>query len=297
MVKAARKPQALTIKPQKEVVFKGDPSESNTSQIHLFNPLQESVAFKILTNVPHLLFVRPTCDVIPPQGSCTVNVMSQASSTTTVDSFNHHKLLIQAVTVPASCLEPVDQLIAKNAGTENVMETKLACVFHVSYTSELSFPLETEEGTSTKTEVSKTPNRFYYYAIIGAILVCILAWFIYNFNFRSDGVIDGSDDDVMMAGVDDVMAGVDDVAGGADDNEIIDDVGDVVDVGGVGDDILETGDDILEVSEGILEMADDVVDDVVDDVLDNGEDVYDDAIKNLEEEMQKIGDKIRLEED
>ncbi|ESN98623.1 hypothetical protein HELRODRAFT_188838 [Helobdella robusta] len=157
MVKTAvtRNPQLLIIRPESELEFVGDPSQVNTSQIVLQNTTDRKIGFKVLTNAPHLFFVRPAFEVILPYSQCCISVMVQPPNSKELENFRHHKLMIQSIVVQPESTESIDKFIARNANSPEIMETKLICAFKTTYTSELELPLavsgdDSHDGTGSR---------------------------------------------------------------------------------------------------------------------------------------------------
>lgn len=192
MGRVVRQPQLLKIIPGTELEFRGDPKDINTSHIQLINDTSHKIGFKVMTNVPHLLFVSPASDAVRPGSQSSIKVMLQPNQDSSeTGGMRFHKLLIQSIIVqPEDEGESIDKLISRKNNSGEVMETKLNCSFKEIYTSELDFPLGSEHAgpdvpnSALKGESEEFPSKPNLSTILStaivAILVVIVLWYVYT---------------------------------------------------------------------------------------------------------------------
>jgi vesicle-associated membrane protein-associated protein A len=119
--------QILILDPPIELKFKGPFKEVVTTELHLSNPSDQKVAFKVKTTAPKRYCVRPNSGIIEPKAKVTVAVMLQPFDYDPNEK-NKHKFMVQSVYVPSSYGDNLDQLW-KDAKPDELMDSKLKCFF------------------------------------------------------------------------------------------------------------------------------------------------------------------------
>ncbi|XP_022668376.1 vesicle-associated membrane protein/synaptobrevin-binding protein-like isoform X2 [Varroa jacobsoni] len=120
--------QILLLEPKTELRFKGPFTEVSTALLHLSNPSEKRVCFKVKTTAPKRYCVRPNCGVIDPKQTVTVQVMLQPFEYDPNER-NKHKFMVQSMIAPEG---PINHdIIWKDAPKEQLMDSKLRCVFEL----------------------------------------------------------------------------------------------------------------------------------------------------------------------
>ncbi|BFZ18374.1 hypothetical protein BsWGS_21413 [Bradybaena similaris] len=117
--------QALHIDPPGELRFKGPFTDVVCAGLKLTNPTDKRVCFKVKTTTPKRCCVRPSIGVLEPHMSISVAVMLRP-----FDFNGKHKFLLQSVFAPDNLGDNHDS-VWKDALPENLMYTKLKCVFEM----------------------------------------------------------------------------------------------------------------------------------------------------------------------
>jgi hypothetical protein len=129
MGKAVNKPvQLLTLQPDTQILFNGPFTDVVTTDLRISNQTDKRICFKVKTNCPQQYFVRPNGGLVEPNSHSTVNVMLQPINCG-LDEVRHHKLMIQSIVVENECATNGLEKLWKQVKADDVMETKLNCVF------------------------------------------------------------------------------------------------------------------------------------------------------------------------
>lgn len=121
-----KQPQVLTIDPPTELKFKGPFKDVVTSHLHLTNPSDKRVCFKVKTTAPRRYCVRPNSGFVEPNATVNVSVMLQPFDSDP-NELMKHKFMVQTMFAP----EVADDMEAlwKEAQPSDLMDSKLKCVF------------------------------------------------------------------------------------------------------------------------------------------------------------------------
>ncbi|KAK9499288.1 hypothetical protein O3M35_002345 [Rhynocoris fuscipes] len=141
----AKQEQVLNIDPQHELKFQGPFSTMVSSYLKLQNPTDSTILFKIKTTAPKKYCVRPNSGVIEPKGQMIVQVCLQPFDYDPNEK-NKHKFMVQTMIAPEGDFNA--ETLWKEAKPENLMDTKLKCVFE--------YPVESGTSGTQSSPVSAT---------------------------------------------------------------------------------------------------------------------------------------------
>lgn len=144
--------QILSLFPQNELRFKGPFTKVVTADLTLSNPSKSQVCFKVKTTAPKQYCVRPNSGLIEPGASVNVAVMLQPFDYDPNEK-NRHKFLVQSLVVSSGPAGNQEQWW-KDASPEQIMDSKLKCVF------ELSPDLLQKPTNKADTLLTKVKNEF-----------------------------------------------------------------------------------------------------------------------------------------
>ncbi|XP_051887134.1 vesicle-associated membrane protein-associated protein B/C isoform X1 [Pristis pectinata] len=149
----ARTEQVLVLEPPNELKFKGPFTDVVTTNLKLSNPSDKNVCFKVKTTAPRRYCVRPNSGVIDAGTSINVSVMLQPFDYDPNEK-SKHKFMVQSMFAPADCQDM--EAVWKEAKSDDLMDSKLRCVFELPSENEKTHELEVNKVTSTslKTEAS-----------------------------------------------------------------------------------------------------------------------------------------------
>ncbi|XP_051887135.1 vesicle-associated membrane protein-associated protein B/C isoform X2 [Pristis pectinata] len=124
-----------------------------TTNLKLSNPSDKNVCFKVKTTAPRRYCVRPNSGVIDAGTSINVSVMLQPFDYDPNEK-SKHKFMVQSMFAPADCQDM--EAVWKEAKSDDLMDSKLRCVFELPSENEKTHELEVNKVTSTslKTEAS-----------------------------------------------------------------------------------------------------------------------------------------------
>ncbi|XP_062852831.1 vesicle-associated membrane protein-associated protein B/C isoform X2 [Trichomycterus rosablanca] len=139
----ARREQVLLLEPQHDLKFRGPFTEVVTSTLKLTNPTDRNVCFKVKTTAPHRYCVRPNSGVI--EAGVSVNVSGgrtiDQGSYVMLQPFDYdpnekckHKFMVQSIMAPPDMTDM--ERLWKEAKPEELMDSKLRCIFEVPKDSE-----------------------------------------------------------------------------------------------------------------------------------------------------------------
>uniref|UniRef100_UPI00398E311D VAMP (vesicle-associated membrane protein)-associated protein A, like isoform X4 n=1 Tax=Pristiophorus japonicus TaxID=55135 RepID=UPI00398E311D len=135
----ARLEQVLILDPPIELKFKGPFTDVVTTNLKLKNPADKRVCFKVKTTAPRRYCVRPNSGIIDPGLTVTVSVMLQPFDYDPNEK-SKHKFMVQTVYAPPGAADM--EAVWKDAKPEELMDSKLRCVFELPLESEKSNDLE-----------------------------------------------------------------------------------------------------------------------------------------------------------
>ncbi|WKX88202.1 hypothetical protein Q1695_008100 [Nippostrongylus brasiliensis] len=118
--------QVLQLTPPKELVFQGPFTDIVNAHLHLKNPTDRYVCFKVKTTAPKQYCVRPNSGVIPPTTSKTITVMLQPMDGIPSD-VARHKFMVQTCFCQNGDVD-LDN-IWKTVSPNELMYSKLMVVF------------------------------------------------------------------------------------------------------------------------------------------------------------------------
>lgn len=155
----ARQEQVLIIEPQHELKFTGPFSSPVTSYITLTNPSEKRVCFKIKTTAPKQYCVRPNSGVLDAKSNVeiAVSLQPQTSDFPTHEN-SKHKFMVQTMFAPDGEFEFDHDKTFKETNPENLMDSKLKCVFESGTTenaSAIAAPAEGDTGAEKKVKPAK----------------------------------------------------------------------------------------------------------------------------------------------
>ncbi|XP_060691917.1 vesicle-associated membrane protein-associated protein B/C [Hemiscyllium ocellatum] len=149
----ARPEQLLVLEPPNELKFRGPFTDVVTTNLKLSNPSDKNICFKVKTTAPRRYCVRPNSGVIDAGTSINVSVMLQPFDYDPNEK-SKHKFMVQSMVAPADCQDM--EAVWKEAKPDDLMDSKLRCVFELPSENEKTHELEMNKVTSTslKTEAS-----------------------------------------------------------------------------------------------------------------------------------------------
>ncbi|XP_067652363.1 vesicle-associated membrane protein/synaptobrevin-binding protein-like [Haliotis asinina] len=139
----AKNEQVLILEPAGELRFKGPFTDVVTADLKLKNPSDKKVCFKVKTTAPKRYCVRPNSGIIEPGLAVTVAVMLQPFEYDPTEK-NRHKFMVQTMFAPDSKVDSLEQLW-KDVTPENLMDSKLKCVFDMPESAQQSNAADVEE--------------------------------------------------------------------------------------------------------------------------------------------------------
>ncbi|XP_069507170.1 vesicle-associated membrane protein-associated protein B/C [Ambystoma mexicanum] len=150
----AKVEQVLVLEPQHELKFRGPFTDVVTTTLKLSNPLDTNVCFKVKTTAPRRYCVRPNSGIIDGGSSVNVSVMLQPFDYDPNEK-SKHKFMVQSLVAPPDTSDM--EAVWKEAKPEELMDSKLRCVFELPAENEKPHDVEINKITSTtavKTESS-----------------------------------------------------------------------------------------------------------------------------------------------
>ncbi|KAI0211930.1 Vesicle-associated membrane protein-associated protein A [Lamellibrachia satsuma] len=136
--------QVLSLDPPNELKFKGPFTDVITANLDLNNPSDKRVCFKVKTTAPKRYCVRPNSGIIEPGSKISVSVMLQPFDYDPNEK-NKHKFMVQTMFAPDGPIENTDMLW-KEADPEQLMDSKLKCVFEPGSPRPNNVPVKLEEA-------------------------------------------------------------------------------------------------------------------------------------------------------
>ncbi|KAK7916346.1 hypothetical protein WMY93_012107 [Mugilogobius chulae] len=146
----ARPEQVLLLEPQHELKFRGPFSDVVTTNLKLSNPTDRNVCFKVKTTAPRRYCVRPNSGIIDAGTSINVSVMLQPFDYDPNEK-SKHKFMVQSMLAPPDMTDM--EGVWKEAKPEELMDSKLRCVFELPAENEKTFA---EVGVLAAPKLSST---------------------------------------------------------------------------------------------------------------------------------------------
>ncbi|XP_008840667.1 vesicle-associated membrane protein-associated protein B/C [Nannospalax galili] len=147
----AKVEQVLSLEPQHELKFRGPFTDVVTTNLKLGNPTDRNVCFKVKTTAPRRYCVRPNSGVIDAGASINVSVMLQPFDYDPNEK-SKHKFMVQSMFAPPDTSDM--EAVWKEAKPEDLMDSKLRCVFELP--AENDKPHDIEINKTIPTSASKT---------------------------------------------------------------------------------------------------------------------------------------------
>ncbi|KAI1899945.1 hypothetical protein AGOR_G00067150 [Albula goreensis] len=142
----ARQEQVLLLEPQHELKFRGPFTDVVTTSLKLANPTDRNVCFKVKTTAPRRYCVRPNSGVIDAGTSINVSVMLQPFDYDPNEK-SKHKFMVQSLLAPPEMTDM--EGVWKEAKPEELMDSKLRCVFEMPTENEKTHDMDTNKVLSS----------------------------------------------------------------------------------------------------------------------------------------------------
>ncbi|RVE72917.1 hypothetical protein OJAV_G00045160 [Oryzias javanicus] len=155
----ARPEQVLLLEPLHELKFRGPFSDVVTANLKLSNPTDRNVCFKVKTTAPRRYCVRPNSGIIDAGTSINVSVMLQPFDYDPNEK-SKHKFMVQSMVAPPDMTDM--EGVWKEAKPDELMDSKLRCVFEMPVENEKTHDMEFSKIMSTsllKSESSALPTK------------------------------------------------------------------------------------------------------------------------------------------
>nr|XP_046239099.1 vesicle-associated membrane protein-associated protein B/C-like [Scatophagus argus] len=155
----ARPEQVLLLEPQHELKFRGPFSDVVTTNLKLSNPTDRNVCFKVKTTAPRRYCVRPNSGIIDAGTSINVSVMLQPFDYDPNEK-SKHKFMVQSMLAPPDMTDM--EGVWKEAKPEELMDSKLRCVFEMPVENEKTHDMESNKMMSSsllKSDSSALPPK------------------------------------------------------------------------------------------------------------------------------------------
>ncbi|XP_061689249.1 vesicle-associated membrane protein-associated protein B/C isoform X2 [Syngnathoides biaculeatus] len=155
----ARPEQVLLLEPQHELKFRGPFSDVVTTNLKLANPTDRNVCFKVKTTAPRRYCVRPNSGIIDAGTSINVSVMLQPFDYDPNEK-SKHKFMVQSMLAPPDMTDM--EGVWKEAKPEELMDSKLRCVFEMPAENEKTHDMDSNKMMSSsllKSESSSLPPK------------------------------------------------------------------------------------------------------------------------------------------
>lgn len=149
----ARPEQVLLLEPQHELKFRGPFSDVVTTNLKLSNPTDRNVCFKVKTTAPRRYCVRPNSGIIDAGTSINVSVMLQPFDYDPNEK-SKHKFMVQSMLAPPDMTDM--EGVWKEAKPEELMDSKLRCVFEMPLENEKTHDIDNKMASSLLKSESST---------------------------------------------------------------------------------------------------------------------------------------------
>lgn len=147
--------QVLLLDPPSDLRFKGPFTDVVTTTLKLSNPSDRKVCFKVKTTAPRRYCVRPNSGVIEAGGSVNISVMLQPFDYDPNEK-NKHKFMVQTIFAPATITDM--DLLWKEAKPDDLMDSKLRCVFEMPSENDKVNDIETIKPSPVVNSVKAEPS-------------------------------------------------------------------------------------------------------------------------------------------
>ncbi|XP_058846669.1 vesicle-associated membrane protein-associated protein B-like [Acipenser ruthenus] len=153
----ARLEQVLLLQPEHELKFKGPFTDVVTTTLLLTNPSDRKVYFKVKTTAPRRYCVRPNSGVLDSGASVDVSVMLQPFDYDPNEK-SKHKFMVQSLMAPDNVTDM--EGVWKEAKPEELMDSKLRCVFELPSENEKTHDVDQNKITATSASKSESSSLF-----------------------------------------------------------------------------------------------------------------------------------------
>ncbi|XP_029773382.1 vesicle-associated membrane protein-associated protein B/C [Suricata suricatta] len=126
-----------------------------TTNLKLGNPTDRNVCFKVKTTAPRRYCVRPNSGIIDAGASINVSVMLQPFDYDPNEK-SKHKFMVQSMFAPTDTSDM--EAVWKEAKPEDLMDSKLRCVFELPAENEKPHDIEINKILPTTTSKTETPT-------------------------------------------------------------------------------------------------------------------------------------------
>ncbi|XP_067291318.1 vesicle-associated membrane protein-associated protein A [Pseudorasbora parva] len=138
--------QILNLDPSSDLRFRGPFTDVVTTNLKLRNPSDRRVCFKVKTTAPRRYCVRPNSGIIDPGATVTISVMLQPFDYDPNEK-SKHKFMVQTIFAPHGATDL--EAMWKDAKPDDLMDSKLRCVFDMPSENEKLNELESTKSAST----------------------------------------------------------------------------------------------------------------------------------------------------
>lgn len=119
--------------------------------MRLTNPTEHVILFKIKTTAPKKYCVRPNCGILEPKDTIEITIVLQPFIFEAAEK-NKHKFMVQSMIMPEGDVQ-IDG-VWKDCNPQNLMDSKLRCVFELPEEKEMTLSEMAELGGANKREAS-----------------------------------------------------------------------------------------------------------------------------------------------
>ncbi|XP_048205618.1 vesicle-associated membrane protein-associated protein B/C [Perognathus longimembris pacificus] len=151
----AKVEQVLSLEPQHELKFRGPFTDVVTTNLKLGNPTDRNVCFKVKTTAPRRYCVRPNSGIIDAGASVNVSVMLQPFDYDPNEK-SKHKFMVQSMFAPTDTSDM--EAVWKEAKPEDLMDSKLRCVFELPAENDKPHDVEINKIISTSASKAEVPS-------------------------------------------------------------------------------------------------------------------------------------------
>lgn len=137
--------QILILDPSSDLRFRGPFTDVVTTNLKLRNPSDRRVCFKVKTTAPRRYCVRPNSGLIDPGATVTISVMLQPFDYDPNEK-SKHKFMVQTIFAAPGATD--HEAMWKDAKPDDLMDSKLRCVFDMPSDSEKMSELESSRAAS-----------------------------------------------------------------------------------------------------------------------------------------------------
>ncbi|XP_061834888.1 VAMP (vesicle-associated membrane protein)-associated protein A, like [Nerophis lumbriciformis] len=147
--------QILVLDPPSDLKFKGPFTDVVTTSLKLKNPSDKRVCFKVKTTAPRRYCVRPNSGVIEAGATVSISVMLQPFDYDPNEK-SKHKFMVQSIFAPSNTSD-MDSLW-KDAKPDDLMDSKLRCVFELPCENNKMNDVETSKAASVTNSAKSEPS-------------------------------------------------------------------------------------------------------------------------------------------